>query len=471
EDRDTHPFHIYNTGRVDINTNITPKGVNSRRSTPITTTSVHELGSEYNEDSDIRFFALALLDDTHSVFEPTRNADGSIKIFSKNDSSYIRKREVNVDPIFDINGNLIIYNKNDINDFSLVGASSAQTQLYEFTYKGVTEDSAFIENFKDKMKYLFVRDIRENNVMNTIQKKLMNELYTSSTGIGIMSESSKWGEYFDRGRLIKSKVDNMKRYEFVNLLSDCLDTDFKAEEASIGEKIFAVVIIIVAIVVTLWTAGAFAPAAMSMTSLALGLGYASLVLTVGGLVLSQMGLSAQGLIKIIGKVAQIVGIAASILGIVAAAQAAFKAAAEAAVKEGTIKTTAEYTLKAFAEDMIDAAVDSVMDSISNVFDVLSGPMDILDKIGSTIDSLTGFMKNLQKGMEMYNKFMSSSGDSNTPPAPTEEQLSKTSFQYPEQMFQLQEQMVYEQDALQKMSAMKENQFGLARTEKLMEQIA
>jgi len=322
------------------------------------------------------------------------------------------------------------------------------------------------------MKYLYDRDRRENNIMNTLQKQLMNRLHTESVGSAIQATSSKWGEYFSGDQLIKEKVDLMKRYEFVNLLSDCLDTDFKEEEASTFEKIFAVVIIIVAVVVTLYTAGAFSVAGMSLAGLAMGLGYASLVLTIGGMMLSQMGLSATSLVKMIGRVAQVVGIAASITGLMASAQMAYQKAAKEAMAKGAIKTTAEYTVSAFAKDMVSSVVDSALDKITSVFDVLTDPSSLLDGgvIGG-LDKISGFMDSLQIGMKAYNTFMGASADSNTPPEPTAEQLSKTNFQYPEQMFELSEQMIYEPDALQKMSIMKDNQFGLARTEKLLDQIA
>ncbi len=472
EDRNTKQFHRYNSGNVALVSNETPKGPNSRRSTPITTTTVKKLNSVYDESSDIKFFALALVDTGYTCFEPTRNNDGTIKVFNGKKTSYVRRPEEKGDPVFDIDGNLIIYDRANIDDFSLIGASSAYTEEYEFTYMGANEHSGLVEMIKLKMKYLYDRDRRENNIMNTLQKQLMNRLHTESVGSKIIATSSKWGEYFSGDRLIKEKVDQMKRYEFVNLLSDCLDTDFKEEEASTFEKVFSVIIIIVAIVVTLYTAGAFAGSFAGLTALAQGLGYASLVLTVGGMVLSQMGLSATSLVEMIGRVAQIVGLAASITGLMAAAQAAYSKAAEAAVKKGAIKTTADYTVSAFAEDMISSAIDSVKDKITSVFEVLSNPMSLLDDgVMSGLDKIGGFMDSLQEGMGAYNRFMGASADTNTPAEPTEEQLSKTSFQYPDQMYELSEQMIYEPDALQKMHIMKENQFGLARTEKLLDQIA
>ncbi len=472
DDRDTFPFHRYNSGKVDWQSNQTPKGVNSRRSTPATATTVRKLGSVYDESSDIKFFALALLDKYNTCFEPTLDANGEIRVFIGKDTSYVRRKEEQGDPIYDANGNLIIYDKADINDFSLIGTCSGYTEEYEYTYKGADEHSGLVEIIKSKMKYLYDRDRRENNIMNTLQKQLMNRLHTESVGSEIQATSSKWGEYFSGSRLIKEKVDHMKRYEFVNLLSDCLDTDFKEEEASTFEKVFAVVIIIVAVVITLYTAGAFAGSFAGLAALAQGLGYASLILTIGGMMLSQMGLSATSLVKTVGRVAQVVGIAASITGLMAAAQMAYQKAAEAAIAKGTIQTTAEYTASAFAKDMVSSVVDGALDKITSVFKVLTDPSSILDGgVIGALDNVNSMMGSLQTGMKAYNTFMGASADSNTPAEPSTEQLSKTNFQHPEQMFELSEQMIYEPDALQKMSIMKENQFGLARTEKLLDQIA
>ncbi len=220
DDRNTFQFHRYDSGNVEWQSNQTPKGLNSRRSTPITSTTVRKLNSVYDESSDIKFFALALVDNYNTCFEPTRNDDGTIKVFSGKSTSYVRRPEEQGDPVFDADGNLIIYDKANIKDFSLIGASSGYTEEYEYTYKGANEHSGLVEMIKLKMKYLYDRDRRENNIMNTLQKQLMNRLHTESVGSEIQATSSKWGEYFSGGRLIKEKVDTMKRYEFVNLLSD-----------------------------------------------------------------------------------------------------------------------------------------------------------------------------------------------------------------------------------------------------------
>lgn len=463
-DRDSIQFHVKNTGDVNWSSNRQPKGNGMLRSTPVTTTSVIKTSGEYNDVSVVEYFSLALLDYAETCFELTKNSDGSVKIIDSVYSSY--GKASTGEEYFNPDGSLRIDDKNTI-DYPAVGLSSGYSETYEFTFTGCSENDALIEELNENVKYLSVKDKLQNNLINTMQKMYMRNLLNSAVGA-----TGSWNQYFNGNKLIKAKVDGMKRYEFVNMMSECLDTGFKEEEASTFEKLFSVVILVAAIVVTIWSAG-LAAGAFSLTGLAMGLGYASLVLTIGGLVLSQMGLSANSLVKTIGKVAQVVGLLASITGIMAAVQGAFNRFAQEAVDKGIIQSTAEYTVSSFADDVVNNVIDNLTKNVMSVLDLATNPMKVLfGDVGSFSDIGTfGWLGRLEQGMSAYNKFMGNSADSQSPATPTEEQLEKRSFQYPEQMFELSEQMIYEPDSLQKMSILKDNQFGLARTEKLMEQIA
>ena len=470
--RDTTQFHSIDTGYGSAgnstvwNTNSQPKGTGRLKSTPATTTSIMKSTSYYANNSQPEYFSLALLDETHSVFEPTLDDNGEIKIFDTNSSSYGKEMIDDGYDAFDENGDIVIHDSKDV-DIDRIGLSSSTTREYEFTFKGSTSNSQLILDIVNYFPYLSKRSTLNNNIMDTMQKRYMNMLRVEAGGSG------KWDTYFSGNQLIKDKVDSMKRYEFVNLLSDCLDSDFKAEEASFFEKIFAVILVVAAIAVTLFTAGAFGATTFSLMNLALGLGYGSLVLTVGTMVLSQMGLSAASLVKTIGRVAQIIGIAATVVGIMAAAQNAFNRLAQEAVDKGTIQSVGDYTVSSFVSDAFSNAFDKLTSSFASALDVLSNPIEALLGSSTTpVDtSLSGWIGRLENAMKMTSNFMGNSGTSQNPETPTEEQMEKTAFQYPDDMYELQEQTVYEPDALQKMSIMKDDQFGLAATEKLLDRIA
>ena len=213
-----------------------------------------------------------------------------------------------------------------------------------------------------------------------------------------------------------------------------------------------------------------------MTAFATGLGYASLVLTIGVLLLSQMGPSAMGLVKIIGKVAQVVGYAAMVTGMIAAIQNAFMKMAQASVNAGTISSTSEYTVGMFADDIIGnvttkltnglmSAVDTILDLITNPINGLMG-----SPMAGQSTNLMGFLTKLQSAFSTYQKFFGSNGDK-VEKNSSEEQADKRSYQFPEDLYQMQEMVVYEQDALEKMSMMKDQQFGGYKTEEIMSAIA
>lgn len=460
----------YDGGRQEIwENNLLPNVVDKLKSTPATTTSIMKSTSKYNENSTVELFALALLDTERSCFEPTLDADGNMQILYRAHGSYGLPATAENADLYDNEGNLIIESKDDIS-IDKLGLSSSYTEEYEYTFKGSSSTHALIENIQSNMANLSIRDRRNMIVIDTMQKQMMSFLRVESLGENIVSS---WDEYFQGDQLIKEKVDSMKRYQFINLLSDCLDTGFETEKASIWEKVFAVIIVIAAVVVTIFTYGAMSPSIGGVAALAMGLGYSALVLTIGSLILSQMGASAMSLVKIIGKVAQIVGLAAMITGLMAAVQNAFNAAAETAKTAGTITSTSQYTVGSFIKDTVSKAFSSATDSITSLFDVLTDPMGALfgSEKGVAKEGISGWLGRLENGMKAYTRFMNNSATTENEAIPTEDQMTKKDFQHPDQMYDLSEQMIYEPDALQKMSIMKDQQFGGNKTESIMERIA
>ncbi len=131
-----------------------------------------------------------------------------------------------------------------------------------------------------------------------------------------VTDTSMW----PNGFLSVPKSDTMKKKDFADMVGTCIDSDYKVEDPSFWEKLVAVVIIIVAVVVSVLSCGSLAgmawPAAMAAISFAFAMG--GIVLGIGSALLGYFGgPSANSLVKVIGNIAQYVGVIASVLGITA----------------------------------------------------------------------------------------------------------------------------------------------------------
>ena len=167
------------------------------------------------------------------------------------------------------------------------------------------------------------------------------------------------------GRLSVPGSDNMKRIDFVDMLATCIDSDYEVEDPSFWEKIVAVVIIVAAVVVSILSCGSLAgvawPAAMAAISFGFAMG--AIVLGVGSALLGYFGgPSANSLVKMIGGIAQYVGLISTVLGITAfvgnyvksfSSKAILKAAkkeAKAAVKSAGGKEAGKVASKKILEE-------------------------------------------------------------------------------------------------------------------------
>ena len=155
-----------------------------------------------------------------------------------------------------------------------------------------------------------------------------------------VTDSDVW----PNGRLSVPRSDAMKRVDFVDMIGTCIDSDYEVEDPNFWEKLFAVVIIVAAVVVTIVSCGTAAglawPAAMAAIGFAFAMG--AIVLGIGSALLGYFGgPSASNMVKIISGVAQYMGIISSVLGIFSfignfikkmSSEAILKAAAKEAAK-------------------------------------------------------------------------------------------------------------------------------------------
>lgn len=124
-----------------------------------------------------------------------------------------------------------------------------------------------------------------------------------------------------------SEFDSLTRQQFVDLFTKNFDTDYDEEDAEWWEIILVVVVIIVAAV---FSAG-YALSTMTTTlgAYATLIGTFTLLISAGAFVLiNTVGMGAIGMIRIFGKIIEILGIASSILGIYAIVQKAISSAVE-----------------------------------------------------------------------------------------------------------------------------------------------
>ena len=498
--RDTVDFTQIDTGITPLKSYAVPKGVRGQVFDSAVQTNVLRSKSKgLDKNSNAKYFSLALLDSSESVFTPTRNKDGSIKIASSgymNSSplSYSKPatyQKEDVDPLlhpkyakkypqFLKKGSLVMEDYHHVDGFNKAGVSSGYYEVYEYTYNGGSKNSTLYDKIKEYLPKILVRDGTANFVKNTMQKQVMNDIYEKSDSY-ISAEqmnfgNDKWKKFYKDGHISTELVLKTPRYEFVEFVAECIDTDFDAQDPSSLEIIVAVFTVIIAVIVVVASAGTAAPGIVGgLTALATGLGYASLVLTIGGLMLSQMGNSAAGLVRVIGKVAQIVGYAAMVTGIFAAVGSAFNSMAKEAVKQGTIASTSDYTISMFAQEVFSNVIDKLTSGFLSMFDtvldIATGNISgIIGQTAGASTSLMGWMTRLQDAFSVYNKFFASNGDTQ-PINQSEEQANKRSYQFPEQLYQFQEQIVYEKDALQKMSMLKDQQLGGHKTEQIISGMA
>lgn len=454
--------------------------------TPVCTTYMEKVDGSIitgNEDN-LKFFSLAMLDEYQSCFEITKNEDGTPKLIDLGISSYTK--DVPIDetrPVFDENGILIIYPAEDIYA-NPIGAVSRYTFGFEYTYTGSGENDYLIGDIQTYMPAMFPKDAENsNNIQNTLQKIAIAELYapeietiedTTRPGIYIpIIGTGGWYPYFDKigdkWYLNIDRVSTMKKYEFVNMMSDCLDTGYDIEDPSIWERLFAGFLVIVAVVIAIFVPYLLVPAIKGLAAISLGLGLFSITITIGTMILSQMGLSAYSLVRVLGQVAQITGLVATVTGIMASVQAVFNRLAVEAGKVGTY-TVGEFVMD-FSKQMIDNVINSVTSGIEGVFNLLTDSKNVLMGTGKSLADTTklGWFSRLSNGIKMYNNFFERSNDTVT--STNQEQMEKRDFQHPEQMYSISEQMIYEPDALDKLSVLKEQQLGGTKTEELMQRIA
>lgn len=269
------------------------------------------------------------------------------------------------------------------------------------------------------------------------------------------------------GQLRVDAVGAMKKKAFVEMLSKIFGSGYTKKKVKWYEKALAFTLIIIAVVIGIASGGGLAAVSSSLVSLAIALSVTAAVLSLSLLVYASAFPHATDQTRMIGRFAQIVGLAAMVTGVMAAIQNAWQRAAAEAVKRQAISETSQYTLKQFAQDMFSNMVDAIKSSVSSSFSTITTPsswsLPELSKI--TVADVSGWMGNLGDGIKLYTKFF---GDSDQLSTLTEgEQATKEDGV---ESVYLSYEMIDNTDALYRMDNMIKNNNGGQKTENYMVQI-
>ena len=245
-----------------------------------------------------------------------------------------------------------------------------------------------------KSKALTLYDWKLTSTTNSMFKQVFKDMYVDYLG---GSDNLRSNGYYRIDRL-----NAMKAKDFTKLFTDNIDQDHKIRKAEKGEVIAAIVIIVIAIIVTVWSGGLLSE--VSLPGLAFGLSMGGLVLTAGGMGLSYFGgASTGGLVKMINDIATVVGYLALILGLAVAYNKIAEKLAEEAVEEGIKQGTYEYGKEVSKEaikealkevTVVDVVMDVVKEAISTPVSVFTGtatPKVVVSFISDTMKTaMLGF---------------------------------------------------------------------------------
>lgn len=124
-----------------------------------------------------------------------------------------------------------------------------------------------------------------------------------------------------------AEFDSLTKEQFIDLFRSNFDTDYKEEDAEWYEVIIAIVVLVVAIVLAIPSGGISLTSSMAV--FATFLGSITLYVSIATFVILQtVGMGAIGLIRIFGKIIEVLGIATAILGVYATIQKTISSAVE-----------------------------------------------------------------------------------------------------------------------------------------------
>ncbi len=285
---------------------------------------------------------------------------------------------------------------------------------YSTTYKfnGIDEDSGLIadmadwyeqkatQTIKNRPAYTPVGTYRErlnyhildNNIKRTLDSL---QVYIDPNSYATSYDVSNSLFYFGHLRYEEARL--MRRVDFTQMVMQSMTSDnYDVEDASKREKFLTGLAFVVAIFIIWVTWGAGTPAAVSIA-----LGNGAMVLTIAGYLLSVFGgLSTMGLVEVIGKVAQMLGIASAVLGFYAMIQNAGEVLAKQTLTEAGTSITAESVANEMLQqtllDQVEALVSQSLEAITTKVTEF-----VAQDLATQFNMVTDGLEFVTEGMKFY----------------------------------------------------------------------
>ena len=222
------------------------------------------------------------------------------------------------------------------------------------------------------------------------------------------------------GRLRVDAVANMKKSEFISILGKIMESGYDKKKTKWYQKAIGAVLIVVGVIIGMWativTGNYYAGAAIMSAFYSLAaIGYSLAFPT------------AIDVVKIIGQFAQYTGLLAMALGFQEAIQKSWQKYAEQAIEKQAIKSAEEYTVSQYIGDVISNQVNSITAKVQSWFTTdywasVADKFTTSQGLGSiTLNDVSGGLKNLETGLELYQKFFNPYKDL---PSATDDQAQK-----------------------------------------------
>lgn len=339
---------------------------------------------------------------------------------------------------------------------------------FKYRYKVVAEatEASYVVNQIDLVSNKMQSAMQIKN--GTLAAKTNTALDTNiKKAIVSMNNAESVGIFYN-GYLRVDAVSTMPRLEFQKMIAKTIDSDFKQEEAKWYEDFFAVVIIVIAIAVAFASWGGASSFTMALKSLAVALGNASMVLSVGLMIYVSAFPAATDKIKMISGVAQIVGMAAMIAAVFAAIATSYnqyamnagqQAAQNGATQQAAAVIAENYGLMDYLADFMKDWITQKIDAVTQLFTPSATGNYLPDISKITLNDVSGWLDNMNDSLNMYFKFFGDRPQNTTPVDADQAQKEDGVSNYYAAV-----SMIDEKDALYKMDMLKNNSFGGQMTE-------
>ncbi len=303
--------------------------------------------------STSRYGVFALMNDDNS-FELVRNEDGTPKVFkeqmltSGSDELYTRTQVVRYRYSYKYIFRGITVTSPIIKDM---------VKWYESAYQD------FSEIAYNPMPSGWYREDFSNSMVDTIYKVIMSDMLLEA------NPDAGDNSLYKDGRLRIDVVADMKKRDFVRLVTSSMKIDYTVKDTEWWEYVLVVVIIIIVTMISWGTATAeVAFALWTMTEVAIFAGAMAIGLSIGSMIISAVGgLSAGNLVRMIGYVVEVFGYIAVLAGIYAAIDRALTQVAAKQAGVTAAEVTADQLAQVTLSDMVNYAVDSALNSVKSAF--------------------------------------------------------------------------------------------------------